>query len=44
MSSFENRDDYVKEVEIQLSNQNFYKSVEFKDKILMELVEKSNHF
>ena len=38
------RNDYVKEAEIQLSNQNVYKSVEFKDKILSELVEKSNHF
>ena len=38
------RNDYVKEVEIQLSNQNVYRSVEFKGKILMELVEKSNHF
>ena len=38
------RNDYVKETEIQLSNQNVYKSVEFKDKILSELVEKSNHF
>ena len=36
------RNDYVKEAEIQLSNQNVYKSVEFKDKILTELVEKSN--
>ena len=36
------RKDYVKEAEIQLSNQNVYKSVEFKDKILTELVEKSN--
>ena len=38
------RNDYIKEAEIQLSNQNVYKSVEFKDKILTELVEKSNHF
>ena len=38
------RNDHVKEAEIQLSNQNVYKSVEFKDKILTELVEKSNHF
>ena len=38
------RNDYVKEAEIQLSNQNVYKSVEFKDKILTELVEKSYHF
>ena len=34
------RNDHVKEVEIQLSNQNVYKSVEFKVKILTELVEK----
>ena len=38
------KSDYVKEAEIELSNQNVYKSVEFKDKILTELVEKSNHF
>ena len=38
------RNDYVQEAEIQLSNQNVYKSVEFKGKILTELVEKSNHF
>ena len=38
------RHHYVKEAEIQLSIQNVYKSVEFKDKILSELVEKSNHF
>ena len=38
------KNDYVKEAEIQLSNQNVYTSVEFKDKILSELVEKSNHF
>ena len=38
------RNDYVRETEIQLSNQNVYKIVEFKDKILTELVEKSNHF
>ena len=38
------RNDYVKEAETQLSNQNVYKSVEFQDKILSELVEKSNHF
>ena len=38
------RSDYVKEAEIQLRNQNIYKSVEFKDKILSELVEKNNHF
>ena len=38
------RNDYVKEVEIQLSNQNVYKSVEFKNKTLTEYVEKSNHF
>ena len=38
------RNDYVKEAEIQLSNQNVYKSVEFKDKILTELVDKSNYF
>ena len=37
------RNDYVKEAEIQLSDQNVYKSVEFKDKILSKLVEKSNH-
>ena len=36
------RNDYIKEAEIQLSNQKVYKSVEFKDKILTELVEKSN--
>ena len=34
----------VKEAEIQLCNQNIYKSVEFKGKILLELVEKRNHF
>ena len=38
------RNNYVKEAEIQLSNQNVYKSVEFKGKILTELVGKSNHF
>ena len=38
------RNDFVKEAETQLSNQNVYKSVEFQDKILSELVEKSNHF
>ena len=38
------KNEYVKEAEIQFSNQNVYKSVEFKDKILLELVEKSNHF
>ena len=38
------RKDYIKEAKIQLSNQNVYNSVEFKDKILTELVEKSNHF
>ena len=38
------RNNYVKEAEVQLSNQNVSKSVEFKDKILTELVEKSNHF
>ena len=38
------RKDYIKEAKIQLSNQNVYISVEFKDKILTELVEKSNHF
>ena len=38
------RNDYAKEAEIQLSNQNVYNSVEFKDKIPTELVEKSNHF
>ena len=38
------RNDYVQEAETQLSNQNVYKSVEFKGKILTELVEKSNHF
>ena len=36
------RNDYIKEAEIQLSNQKVHKSVEFKDKILTELVEKSN--
>ena len=36
--------DYVKEAEIQLSNQNVYKSAEFKDKIFTKLVEKSNQF
>ena len=36
--------DYVKEVETQLSYQNVYKSAEFKDKVLTELVEKNNHF
>ena len=38
------RNDCVKEAEIQLNDQNVYKSVEFKDKIFSELVEKSNHF
>ena len=38
------RKNYVKKAEIKLSDQNVYKSVEFKDKILSELVEKSNHF
>ena len=38
------RSDYVKEEEVQLSNQNVFKKVEFKDKILTALVEKSNHF
>ena len=38
------RNDYIKEAEIKLSNQNLYKKVEFIDKILTELVEKSNHF
>ena len=38
------RNDYVNGAEIQLNNQNVYKSVEFKDKILTELAEKSNHF
>ena len=38
------RNHYVKEAEIQLCNQNVYKSVEFKDKILTELAEKSNYF
>ena len=38
------RSDYVKEAEIQLNNQNVYKSVELKDKILTKLVEKSNNF
>ena len=33
-----------KEAEVQLSHQNVYKSVELKDKILTELLEKSNHF
>ena len=31
------RNDYVKEAEIELSNQNVYKSVEFKDKYLWNL-------
>ena len=31
------RNDYVKEAEIQRSNQNVYKNVEFKDKTLTEL-------
>ena len=38
------RNNYLKEAEVQLSNQNVYKSVEFKDKTLSELVVKSNHF
>ena len=38
------RNDYVKEAEIQLRNQNIHESVEFNDKILTKLVEKSNHF
>ena len=38
------RNDYVKGAEIQLSNQNVYKSLQFKDKILTELKEKSNYF
>ena len=38
------RNNFVKEAEIQLSNQNVYKSVEFKIEILTELAEKSNHF
>ena len=36
------RNDYVKETEIQLSNQNVYKSIQFKGKIFTELVGKSN--
>ena len=35
------RNDYVKGAEIQLSNQNVYKSFGFKNKILTELVAKS---
>ena len=38
------RNAFVKEAEIQLRNQNVHKNVEFKDKILTELVEKSNRF
>ena len=38
------RSDYVKGAETQLSNQNVYKGVQFKGKILTEVVEKSNHF
>ena len=38
------RNGYIKEAEIQLSNKNVYKSIEFKDKILTELVEKKQSF
>ena len=39
-----NRLDYLKEVNKQLSNKNVYKEVEFKEKMLTELVETSNKF
>ena len=38
------RNHYVKEAGMQLKNHNIYKSLKFKDKILIELVEKSNQF
>ena len=38
------RKNYVKKAEIKLSDQNVYKSVEFKDKILSKLVEKTIMF
>ena len=38
------RIDYIKEAEKQLSDKGTYKKVAFKEKLLIELVEKSNCF
>ena len=38
------RVDYLKEANKQLSNKNVYKEIEFKEKMLTELVETSNKF
>ena len=38
------RDDYIKEAQIQLEDESFYRKINYKEKLLSELVDKSSYF